>query len=639
MYADVVFPLKLPPLTYKIPANAPPDLKGKIVKAPLMGKSRYGLVVSVTDSPNIGNGKNIREVESVHQRFASESNLSLLKWLSDYYLAPMGTALNSSFFEETTTAGAGNQTSSALNSQPLKPEPQTPNSELSVIYNAIKEKNYKSFLFHPASISQELSILNKIMGEAAPYMHGAIILVPEIGQIERLLPDLKNIFGERLCVLHSRLTAKKRMEAAAQILTGRSDVVLGTRSAVLAPLKNVSFIAVTGEHNNSYKGEEGLRYNARDVAVMRGFIEKSCVLLSSACPSVESIYNTEIGKYTPLNANRQPETKRPRIKIVGANRTKGKASTIAGEVLKEAKNIISKKGKFLFLINRKGYSLIRCEDCGHTVQCKKCGIPLVFYKAKNTVRCRYCGLEKNIPESCEECKGFAMKPSGAGTEKIKEEVEELLGTKTLLLEKERSLSPSPLPLAPDILPFVVGTTYAAKKLRDEKFDAAALFNIDQTLSQPDFRAYERTFQQVMQIAGTIKPDGSLFLQTWNPKNRILRFIKNYDFHGFYEHELSQRKTIDYPPFSKIVLFNISYKKGINLSDDIRNMIEAEEIKGLEVLGPVEIPPILKSYPHCIQILMKSRDSRLMHEYARQLLNRLEKLKDVRINVDVDPLKV
>ncbi|MBI5213226.1 MAG: primosomal protein N' [Nitrospirae bacterium] len=627
--------MKLPPLTYKIPANAPYDLRGKIVKAPLMGKSLYGLVVSVIGSPE-RNWKNIREIESVHQRFASESNLSLLKWLSDYYLAPMGTALNSSFFEETIKTGGSNQ-QSAVRIKNKEQKRETENSELSLVYDCIKEKNYRSFLFHPASISQELSILNKIMGEAAPYMHGAIILVPEIGQIERLLPDLKNIFGERLCVLHSRLTAKKRMEAAAQILAGRSDVVLGTRSAVLAPLKNVSFIAVTGEHSNSYKGEEGLRYNARDVAVMRGFIEKSCVLLSSVCPSVESIYNTKIGKYTPLNANRQPETKRPRIKIVGANRTKGKASTIAGEVLKEAKNTISKKGKFLFLINRKGYSLIRCEDCGHTVQCKKCGIPLVFYKAKNAVKCNYCGLEKNIPESCEECKGFAMKPSGAGTEKIKEEVEELLGTKTLLLEKERSLSP--LPLTPDILPFVVGTTYAAKKLRDEKFDAAALFNIDQTLSQPDFRAYERTFQQTMQIAGTIKPDGSLFLQTWNPKNRILRFIKNYDFHGFYEHELSQRKTIDYPPFSKIVLFNISYKKGINLLDDIRNMLEAEEIKGLEVLGPVEIPPILKSYPHCIQILLKSKDSRILHSYARQLLNKLEKIKDVKINADVDPLKV
>lgn len=638
MYADVVFPLKLPPLTYKVPANAPYDLKGKIVKAPLMGKSRYGLVVSVTDSPNIGNGKNIREVESVHQRFASESTLSFLKWLSDYYLTPMGTALNSSFFEETIKTVVSNQ-QSAVRIKNKEQKRETENSELSPVYDCIKEKNYKSFLFHPASISQELSILNEIMGEVAPDIHGAIILVPEIGQIERLLPDIKNIFGERLCVLHSRLTAKKRMEAAAQILTGRSDVVLGTRSAVLAPLKNVSFIAVTGEHNNSYKGEEGLRYNARDVAVMRGFIEKSCVLLSSACPSVESIYNTKIGKYTTLNADSQPETKRPRIKIVGANRTKGKASTIAGEVLKEAKNTISKNGKFLFLINRKGYSLIRCEDCGHTVQCKKCGIPLVFYKAKSAVRCNYCGLEKNIPESCEECKGFAMKPSGAGTEKIKEEVEELLGTKTLLLEKERSLSPSPLPLAPDILPFVVGTTYAAKKLRDEKFDAAALFNIDRTMSQPDFRAYERTFQQVMQIAGTINPDGSLFLQTWNPKNRILRFIKNYDFHGFYDYEMSQRKMLDYPPFSKIVLFNISYKKGTNLLDDIRNIIEPAEIKRLEVLGPVEIPPILKSYPHCIQILLKSRDSRLMHEYARQLLNRLGNLKDVRINVDVDPLKV
>ena len=615
MYADVAFPIKLPPLTYKLPVVAPPDMEGRIVKALLMGKSRYGLIVAVTDNPDF-KGKDIKAVQDIRHHFVSGNGIKFLKWISDYYLAPIGIALKSGFFEE------------AVKSEV--------NGQYPAVGEKIKEKKYETFLFHAPSIHAEHAQLKEFLNSD---VRGVIILAPEINEIEKIAPDLKKIFGERLCVIHSKVTKAKRTDALRKIISGESDIVIGTRSAVFAPLKNISLIAVLGEHSPSYKAEESPGYNARDAAVMRGFIEKACVLLSSVSPSIESVYNAKIGKYTTLNADSQPETKRPRIKIVGANRTKGKASTIAGEVLKEAKNTISKNGKFLFLINRKGYSLIRCEDCGHTVQCKKCGIPLVFYKAKSAVRCNYCGLEKNIPESCEECKGFAMKPAGAGTEKIKEEVEELLGTKTLLLEKERSLSPSPLPLAPDILPFVVGTTYAAKKLRDEKFDAAALFNIDQTLSQPDFRAYERTFQQVMQIAGTINPDGSLFLQTWNPKKRILRFIKNYDFHGFYDYEMSQRKMLDYPPFSKIVLFNIYYKKGTNLLDDIRNIIEPAEIKGLEVLGPVEIPPILKSYPHCIQILLKSKDSRLMHEYARQLLNRLGNLKDVRINVDVDPLKV
>lgn len=642
MYVDVVFPLKLPPLTYKAPEDAPHNLKGRIVKAPLMGKSHYGLVVSVTNETRLEKKKNIKEIQGIHHHFASESTLSFLKWLSDYYLAPIGIALKSSFFEEAVkTEDRSHKSEVRVKNNEQKMEAE--NSEFQFIYNCIKNKNYKSFLYHAPSISHEYSLLDEVLNKSSSEMHGAIILVPEIGQIERLAPMLKNIFGERVCILHSSLTKKKRIDAIAQIIAGQSDVILGTRSAILAPLGNISLIAVMDEHSSSYKGEEGLRYNARNVAVMKGFMEKSCVLLSSVCPSVESIYNAKTGKYTALVGNQQSavscqqiDLKRPKIKIVDIK--KEKASTISRDILREAKVITAKGGKFLFLVNRKGYSVIRCEDCGHIIHCKKCEFPLVFYKGENIVRCHYCGYEESVSESCEKCKGSNIKPFGAGTERIKESLEDALKAEAILVEngtKSRFIMQ-----APDVASFVIGTHYTTRKLMDKKFNAVALFNIDELLAQPDFRAYERAFQKVIQLTEMVKPEGYLYLQTWNPKNKILKFIKNRDFHAFYEYELSQRRMLDYPPFSRIILFNVFMKRDSGkFLNDIQKIIENTNTNGLELLGPVEIPSSLKSYKHCIQILMKSQDRKMLHSAAEKLLSKFEKLKGAKINVDVDPLKV
>lgn len=647
MYADVVFPLKLPPLTYKVPENAPHDLNGRIVKAPLMGKSHYGLVVSVKNELRLEKKKHIKEIIEIHQHFASESTLSFLKWLSDYYLMPMGIALKSSFFEEATSATV-RQCDSAT-----------------VWKKCGKEKKYNTFLFHASSISDEYSFLFKTLSDTSHDMHGAIILVPEVGQIERLQAMLKNIFGERVCILHSNLTKKQRIGAIARIISGQSDIVLGARSAILAPIRDVSFIAVLNEHSPSYKGEEGLRYNARDVAVMRGFMEKSCVILSSVCPSVESVYNAKIGKYSPIAPSLHLSAKkRPKIKIVDSktNRIRKEFSNkvtdygsgvtaISRDILKEAKDITAKEGRFLFLINRKGYSLIRCEDCGHIARCNKCGIPLVFYKGRNTVRCHYCGHEEAVPESCEECKGFNIKPFGTGIEKIKEALENTLKTDMILVERstqkvedflgcKKGAKSWDIRQDSDVTSFVIGTPYAARKLRDERFDAIALFNIDGLLSQPDFRAYERAFQEVIQISQMVKTEGSLYLQTWNPKSKILRFIKNYDFQGFYEYELSQRKALDYPPFSRIILFNVFMKRDAErFLHDMQKIICDTNTNGLEVLGPIEIPSSLKSYKHCIQMLIKSKDRKLIHNEAGSFLKKIEKLKGIKINVDVDPLKI
>lgn len=639
MYVNVAFPFKLSSLTYKAPENAPPDLKGRIVKAPIMTGSHFGLVIDVVDKLEGLDKKNIKEIQAVYQHFATDSYISFLKWLSTYYLVPIGIALKSSFFEQTLTAAKKDldfQWRKRAEGQGVKPAILL-NSDASLVCDAVREKKYRPFLLNAPSASCESQFIMEILKNAASDIRSIAVLVPEIRQIERLLPMLREIFEERLCVLHSKLTRKKIIESVNKIMTGESDVILGTRSAILAPTMDLSLIVVASEHSPSYKGEEGLRYNARDVAVMRGFIEKSCVLLSSFCPSVESIYNTRIGKYRPIALSFHCSIEKyPKIKI--ADMKKEKSSIISRDILKEAKYIASRGGRVVILVKRKGYSLLRCEDCGHISQCKRCNVPLVFYKDRGIIRCHYCGYEEKASESCKECSGFNIKPFGAGTERIKEELTNALKAEALLIEKgHKSLT---VGQDPDTASFIIGTSYAARKLRDEKFDAVAFLNIDSFLAQPDFRAYERAFQEAIQIAEMVKSEGSLYLQTWNPKNKILRFVKKRDFHAFYDYELSQRKMLDYPPFSRLILFNIFMKRDVEkFLHDIQKIICGTNANGLEILGPVEIPSSMKSFKYCIQILLKSKDRKLTHEKARDLLKKFEGLKGIKINVDVDPLKI
>jgi primosomal protein N' (replication factor Y) len=634
MYADIVFPLKLPPLTYRVPSNVPSDLKGRIVKAPLMNRGCYGLVIDVMDEPEKSGNiiqKDIKEIQSIHHRFVSESTLTFLKWLSEYYLMPMGTALKSCFFEEAIKIGHVINCKEQI-TKTEKSEVRNRKSEFSIVCNSIKEKNYKSFLLHAPSVSDERSFLLEIFKDLNSDIRDAIILVPEIWQIEGISSSLHKMFGDRIAVIHSRLNRSKRIETVNRIISGKSDIIIGTRSAVLAPVKNISFIAVMSEHSPAYKGEEGLRYNARDVAVMRGFTEKSCVLLSSVCPSTESFHNSTIGKYTLLGNFVKKTAGRPEIKIIDMRGSRIKDISISGEVLKKAKELLQKKESFLFLVSRKGYSLIRCNDCGYVARCSRCRIPLVFYKSKSMVRCNYCGFEGNVPHHCEECNGFDLKPYGAGAERVKEELENLTALSVLQTKDPDLLS--------DFTPFVIGTAHATKKASENFFGTAALLNTDALLSRPDFRAYERTFQEIIQASHFVKQEGSIFLQTWSPANKILKFIKQYDFDGFYKYELSQRKIMDYPPFSKIILFNM-FLKGIRQKTlgEIQKIIDDSNITNVEILGPVEIPSSLKSYRHCFQMLIKSKDRKTIHTAAKNLLNKLEKIKGIKINVDVDPLKI
>src|SRR5208283_4647247 len=331
MYVNVAFPLKIPPLTYKAPDDAPVDLIGRIVLAPLMGRNIRGLVMSTCENPEMLIKKDIREVQKIYRSVMSTSALAFLQWLADYYLTPVGIALRSSFFEEIASI-----VTQGAEEQPAAGGPEKPaiilceaaiNAAVSAICTNISLRGYRSFLYRAESSDEERSLLIAALTHLKDSLRHAVILAPEIAHLEYIVSPLKELFGERVCVLHSKLSGKEAAGALKRIITNVSDIVVGTRSAILVPLKRVSFIAVLAEHSRSYKAEEGLRYNGRDIAVMRGFHEKACVLLSSTCPSVESVYNVRVGKYVMLehdrNLSKEKSAERPKIKIVAMRGTGG----------------------------------------------------------------------------------------------------------------------------------------------------------------------------------------------------------------------------------------------------------------------------------------------------------------------------
>jgi primosomal protein N' (replication factor Y) len=448
------------------------------------------------------------------------------------------------------------------------------------------------------------------------------------------------------------MSRTRRLTAVKKILENSFSVVLGTRSAVFAPLKNLSFIAVMNEQSSSYKAEEALRYNGRDVAVMRASIEQSCVLLSSVCPSLESLHNVRNGKYVLLAADQRPQSPsrsgvdmvsaRPRIVVIDIRSRRSPEIILSREVVSTVRNLGSADTRLLFLVNKKGYSHIRCEECGHPVQCPQCRVPLIYYKGKNAVKCRFCGLEHSLTLTCEKCGSFSLKPSGTGTERLKEEVEKLLQQTVSILDKEHAKYIVKQVSAddPDSTRFVVGTSYATRKVAQSSLSAAVFLNIDAALNQPDFRAHERTFQDIMLVSQLMKPDGTIFIQTHNPAHPVIRFVKTYNFKGFFEYESAQRKALRFPPFSRIIHMTLLFKKGPHISlEAIRKNINAQDLNRVELWGPVEIPCHSKKWMSSIQIVLKSENRRLLHPAAKNILAEFKELKSVKIVVDVDPLKI
>ena len=538
---------------------------------------------------------------------------------------------------------------------------------LEAITGALGAGEAKTFLLHGATGSGKTEVYIQALKKTLAAGRTGIVLVPEIALTPQTVRRFRAHFGDRVAVLHSRLSAGERYDQWRQLRSGRYRVVIGPRSAVLAPLSDVGLIVVDEEHEASYKQfDPAPRYHARDVAVMRAHLDGAVCVLGSATPSLESVLNARAGKYHLLPMpNRVPvpgldAAPLPPVTIVDlgwehrVRRLRGALS----HPLREAIQARLDRGEQTILLqNRRGFAPVTtCDDCGWSPRCPNCAVTLTLHRPRGRraegLRCHYCGFAQRRPYACPRCESTAIAEIGAGTQRVEEELAEVFPRALVLRmdldtttrkDAHRTLLDSFGKGDADIL---VGTQMVAKGLDFERVTLVGVVDADTGLLLPDFRAAERTFQLLMQVAGRAgrgRFAGEVFFQTRSPDHPAVQFAAGHDFGGFAKAELPDRHALDYPPFGRLV--SIEFKgpdpQAVERLANAWTLQLEKQAPGYQVLGPE--PAFLARVKRQYRYRTLVKAGRGVGPYALPALVRAVQAaygpppKGCRVNVDVDPV--
>ena len=475
-------------------------------------------------------------------------------------------------------------------------------------------RKHKTFLLHGVTGSGKTLIYMHLMKEMLKQNKSILILVPEISLTPQLIDRFKKAFPEKITTLHSRISESERLLAWKSIENGEIKIVIGARSAVFAPLQNLGLIIIDEEHEPSYKQvSPAPRYNARDAAIMRAKLENAVVVLGSATPSLESMFNAKSGKYELLEINNRADgAVMPEIIAVNsldARKFGQMNGSFTKKMLDEIQDRIQKKEGVIIFQNRRGFSLLlECPECGHIPTCKNCDVSLTYHKKIKTLRCHYCGFSQKYQMSCPCCGSSLWNEIGSGTQKIEEELEAYftgIGLNPVISRMDldttsrmgahRKLLKSFSDGEIDIL---VGTQMVAKGLNFPHVTLVGVINADSQLYLPDFRATERTFQLLTQVAGragrSSEFPGKVIIQTGHPDNHAVYSSRIASYTNFYLEEISHRKKANYPPFTRFVMLEFSGKNETSVAESALNFFKSinRTNQAITVLGPVQ-PNIAK----------------------------------------------
>ncbi len=523
----------------------------------------------------------------------------------------------------------------------------------------------RTFLLHGVTGSGKTEIYLQAIAHALAQGKGAIVLVPEIA----LTPQTVERFKGRFCagalqtmvaVLHSHLSAGERHDEWHKIRQGRARIVIGARSAVFAPVEPLGLIIVDEEHENSYKQEEAPRYHARDVAVMRAQMEGAVVVLGSATPSLESYFNAKKGKYRLLDLPvRADDAKMPLVRVVDmrSEARKGKGPPIFANILREAIAArLDRREQVMLFLNRRGYaSSLQCPLCGYVAGCPNCSIALTYHRKIERLCCHLCGHAEPVPAACPQasCRNPAIRYSGLGTERV----EETLG-KLFPKANVRRMDSDSLKRKEDYrnilgdfrtgkIDILVGTQMIAKGLHFPNVTLVGIIYADLSLHMPDFRAGERTFQLLTQVAGRAGRgdiEGEVIVQAFTPFHPAVQLARRHDFAGFYEQELEFREQLKYPPFARAAMFTLKSRnedKAKLSADYLKTQLEKElaPVKDLILAGPAPSPLLRAETYYRYQIMLRTRQMSRLSRLLAPLLGRLTLPEDVNLTVDIDPVNL
>jgi len=533
----------------------------------------------------------------------------------------------------------------------LNPE-QT--AALGVAMESIQTRSSQPILIHGITGSGKTEIYLRAIQECLNRGLGALVLVPEISLTPQTVERFKMRFPvERIAVLHSHLSAGERHDEWHKLRSGRAQIAIGARSAVFAPVDRLGLIVVDEEHETSYKQEEAPRYHARDLAVVRAQFEQCAILLGSATPSLESYHNAKIGKYHLVKLTARIDDRRlPLIRVVDMRQEylKQKQLPVISQGLGTAiEDRLGKKEQTILFLNRRGYSTsLVCNQCGHVCECPNCTVALTFHLQEDRLKCHLCGHAAVAPRKCPKCGDPSIRYAGYGTQKVEGIVQKLFPKAAVARMDADSMSRKDAyrhtlqAFRTGKIDILIGTQMIAKGLDFPNVTLVGIINADVALHMPDFRAGERTFQLLTQVAGRAgRGDmaGEVYVQSATPFSPSIQFARHHNFEGFWEQENEFRERCGYPPFCHLLMVHIrsEHQRRAEFSGETLHRRISEQLDAATALHPVVPAPIERSKGyHRYQILMRTNAIRRLSKTIRGILDKLTFPEEVIVSVDVDP---
>ena len=644
------------PLENQKPENIPQI--GKRAEVRFGNKKMTGFITKIYDSfPShcAVPPEKIKQVSKIvdSEPLITQELLETAIWVSKYYLCTIGEAVNSIL---PSARRESSEQSFSFDSEISAGIKQNLSEEQKKAVNDIlahAEKNESSFhyLYGPTG-SGKTEVFLQTAEQILKKNKGVIYLVPEISLTQQVVDSVVNRFGPQVAVLHSSLTQSQKLTQWKKILHREARIVIGARSAIFAPVPDLGMIIIDEEHDSSYKSGNTPRYHARQTAMYRASKLKIPLIMGSATPSVEAWHLMNCGKLLKHTlSKRLAGGEKPSIKCINLNQSVMQGC-ISEELKNEIETTLKEKKQAILFLNRRGFThFFRCSTCGFEMKCKNCSVSMTFHKSENRLRCHYCGWHILPPSSCPKCGSLDIGYSGFGTEFIEAETAQkfpnarIVRVDTDSVSKKGELQNKIDAFKKAEFDIMLGTQMVAKGLNFPNLKTVGIILADTALHLPDFRATERTFSLITQVAGRAGrffPDGKVFVQTYNPENQAISFACSANTEGFYDFEINQRKLLSFPPFSRLIrlVFRSSNQiKAQMTSEDAANLIENLKIPGVEILGPSECPLSKISQNYRFQLILRGEKIVPLQNAVRKLLFDYRHPQEVYIECDVDPVSL
>ncbi|MBR1779048.1 MAG: primosomal protein N', partial [Clostridia bacterium] len=520
------------------------------------------------------------------------------------------------------------------------------------LYDLYMKEKYEVSLLYGVTGSGKTSVFLKLVDKACKDNKGVIVMVPEIALTPQMVNLFKSRYGNKVAVFHSGLSAGERLDEYKKVKRNEANVVIGTRSAVFAPVKDLSLIVIDEEHETTYKSEQTPRYNAKEVAKFRCFHNNGLLILSSATPSVEDFYLAKNGRYHLHKiSSRYSSAKLPEVSIVDMNleRENGNISSFSRFLIDELARNIENNQQSILLLNRRGYNtFISCRNCKEVISCPNCSISLIYHSANNRLMCHYCGHSTSLPQVCPRCKEPTIKYMGLGIQKAEEELKNLFPNAKILRMDSDSVA-GKFSYEKKLNEFLsgnyqimLGTQMISKGLNFPNVTLVGVLSSDQSLFSDDFRSYERTFSLLTQVigrSGRFQKTGKAIIQTFSPEHLVINLAKKQDYEKFYNSEIKMRKAMLYPPFVNLCLVGFAAtneKNVLEISQDFLrefiSLVKSEYINmPLKVLGPSPANILKLDNKFRYKIIIKCLNNK---DFRNLISKLLIKFSDKKVNKNV-----